>query len=190
VRHVYLPALRDAEQELASAGGDRVLMIFRGLLGDDKQVDAFVERIGTELKKVAAAPDVVRVREKIGELFLPKASRTVTGADGELTKGTPISKGEFAQQLTDAPADRTVPITVPAYQAFSGGSNHCKGASLTLMQLNADVADSMDCNSCGAMPRSGDGEVFVERSSVPGSEAPHGIGRALHECVCAYVAHT
>lgn len=49
VRHVYLPALRDAERELASAGGDRVRMILRGLLGDDEQVDAFVERIGTEL---------------------------------------------------------------------------------------------------------------------------------------------
>jgi putative ATP-dependent endonuclease of OLD family len=67
VRHVYLPALRDAERELASAGGDRVRMILRGLLGDDEQVDAFVERIGSELKKVAADPDVVRVSEKINE---------------------------------------------------------------------------------------------------------------------------
>ncbi|MEU3862675.1 AAA family ATPase [Streptomyces sp. NPDC028722] len=67
VRHVYLPALRDAERELASAGGDRVRMILRGLLGDDEQVDAFVERIGSELKKVAADPDVVKVSEKINE---------------------------------------------------------------------------------------------------------------------------
>ncbi|TVP36263.1 hypothetical protein A3L22_29795 [Streptomyces griseus subsp. griseus] len=67
VRHVYLPALRDAERELASAGGDRVRMILRGLLGDDEQVDAFVERIGTELKKVAADADVARVSEKINE---------------------------------------------------------------------------------------------------------------------------
>ncbi|MDO0917867.1 AAA family ATPase [Streptomyces sp. DT2A-34] len=67
VRHVYLPALRDAERELASAGGDRVRMILRGLLGDDTYVDAFVDRIGTELKKVAADPDVVKVSEKINE---------------------------------------------------------------------------------------------------------------------------
>ncbi|MFF7549670.1 ATP-dependent endonuclease [Streptomyces canus] len=67
VRHVYLPALRDAERELASAGGDRVRMILRGLLGDDDQVDAFVERIGTELKKVAADGDVVKVSKKINE---------------------------------------------------------------------------------------------------------------------------
>ncbi|MFF9476946.1 ATP-dependent endonuclease [Streptomyces roseolus] len=67
VRHVFLPALRDAERELASAGGDRVRMILRGLLGDNDQVDAFVERIGTELKKVAADPDVARVSEKINE---------------------------------------------------------------------------------------------------------------------------
>ncbi|MEV5479976.1 MULTISPECIES: ATP-dependent nuclease [Streptomyces] len=67
VRHVYLPALRDAERELASAGGDRVRTILRGLLGNDEQVDAFVERIGTELKKVAADPDVAEVGEKINE---------------------------------------------------------------------------------------------------------------------------
>ncbi|MFD3525137.1 hypothetical protein [Streptomyces sp. NPDC058653] len=57
MRHVYLPALRDAERELASAGGDRVRMILRGLLGDDEQVDAFVERIGTELKKPIAGQE-------------------------------------------------------------------------------------------------------------------------------------
>ncbi|MFF3277329.1 ATP-dependent endonuclease [Streptomyces chrestomyceticus] len=67
VRHVYLPALRDAERELASASGDRVRMILRGLLGDDEQVDAFVERIGSELKKITADADVVRVSEKINE---------------------------------------------------------------------------------------------------------------------------
>ncbi len=67
VRHVYLPALRDAERELASAGGDRVRMILRGLLGDDEQVDAFVERIGRDLKRVAADPDVAKVSEKINE---------------------------------------------------------------------------------------------------------------------------
>ncbi|MFF4424771.1 ATP-dependent endonuclease [Streptomyces sp. NPDC001549] len=67
VRHVYLPALRDAERELASAGGDRVRMILRGLLGDDAQIDAFVERIGTELKKVAADPGVTAVSGKINE---------------------------------------------------------------------------------------------------------------------------
>ncbi|MGY1528527.1 hypothetical protein ACW69C_33055 [Streptomyces sp. MN3] len=42
-------------------------MILRGLLGDDTHVDAFVDRIGTELKKVAADPDVVKVSEKINE---------------------------------------------------------------------------------------------------------------------------
>ncbi|MFE6127787.1 ATP-dependent endonuclease [Streptomyces sp. NPDC056437] len=65
VRHVYLPALRDAERELGSAGGDRVRMILRGLLGNGDQVDAFVERIGSELKKVAADEDVIKVSEKI-----------------------------------------------------------------------------------------------------------------------------
>ncbi len=65
VRHVYLPALRDAERELASAGGDRVRMILRGLLGDEKQVDEFVGRIGERLKSVAEDPDVDRLRKAV-----------------------------------------------------------------------------------------------------------------------------
>ncbi|MBM9506810.1 ATP-dependent nuclease [Actinacidiphila acididurans] len=65
VRHVYLPALRDAERELASAGGDRVRMILRGLLGDNQRVDAFVERIAGQMKGVAADSDVTAVRDKI-----------------------------------------------------------------------------------------------------------------------------
>lgn len=65
VRHVYLPALRDAERELASAGGDQVRMILRSLLGDDKRVEEFVERVGNRLKAVTADPDVTAVRDKI-----------------------------------------------------------------------------------------------------------------------------
>ncbi|MFE4491850.1 hypothetical protein ACFRKD_05235 [Streptomyces niveus] len=45
-------------------------IILRGLPGDDEQVDAFVELIGAELKKVAADPDVVRVREEINKPLL------------------------------------------------------------------------------------------------------------------------
>ncbi|MFD8385873.1 hypothetical protein ACFV2X_46435 [Streptomyces sp. NPDC059679] len=48
-----------------------------------------------------------------GELFVPKAGRTVTGTDGELAAGTPVSKGEFAQELADVPGDRAMPFTVP-----------------------------------------------------------------------------
>ncbi|MDJ1645189.1 hypothetical protein [Streptomyces pakalii] len=52
-----------------------------------------------------------------GELFVPKTSRTVTGTDGAILKGTEISKGRFAQELADVLADRVVPFTVPRYLA-------------------------------------------------------------------------
>ncbi|MET8898336.1 hypothetical protein [Streptomyces albogriseolus] len=52
-----------------------------------------------------------------GELFVPKTGRTVTGTDGEILKGTEISKGRFAQELADVLADRMVPFTVPDYLA-------------------------------------------------------------------------
>ncbi|MFE3830575.1 ATP-dependent endonuclease [Streptomyces sp. NPDC059092] len=84
VRHVYLPALRDAERELASAGGDRVRLILRGLLGDDEQVEAFVERIGEQLKKVAADAHVTAVSKKIN------------GPLGDLTAGTHPQESELA----------------------------------------------------------------------------------------------
>ncbi|WP_406340509.1 ATP-dependent nuclease [Streptomyces sp. NBC_01578] len=84
VRHVYLPALRDAERELASAGGDRVRLILRGLLGDDEQVEAFVERIGEQLKKVAADPHVTAVSRKINSPLK------------DLTAGTHSQESELA----------------------------------------------------------------------------------------------
>ncbi|MET8029654.1 ATP-dependent nuclease [Streptomyces avermitilis] len=67
VRHVYLPALRDAERELASAAGDRIRLILRGLLGEEKKVDAFVQRIGERLKEIADDKDVLAVSEKINK---------------------------------------------------------------------------------------------------------------------------
>lgn len=67
IRHVYLPALRDAERELASAAGDRIRLILRGLLGDDAKVDAFVQRIGGQLKEIADDEDVVAVSNMINK---------------------------------------------------------------------------------------------------------------------------
>lgn len=50
-------------------------------------------------------------------ILLAKTSRTVTGADGKILKGTEISKGRFAQELADVLADPVVEFTVPAYLA-------------------------------------------------------------------------
>ena len=52
-----------------------------------------------------------------GELFVTKTSRTLPGADGDLAKGTKISKGRFAQELADVLADPAVAFTVPTYLA-------------------------------------------------------------------------
>ncbi|MER7652671.1 MULTISPECIES: TOPRIM nucleotidyl transferase/hydrolase domain-containing protein [Streptomyces] len=52
-----------------------------------------------------------------GELFIPKTNRTVTGAGGQILKGTEISKGRFAQELADVLAEPAVKFTVPTYLA-------------------------------------------------------------------------
>ncbi|MFD4361482.1 AAA family ATPase [Streptomyces anulatus] len=89
VRHMYLLALRDAERELASAGADRVRLILRGLLSDKEQVEAFVERIGTELKKVSTDESIAAV------------SKQINGPLEELTAGTHPQHSELT------PADPT-----------------------------------------------------------------------------------
>ncbi|MFJ5829567.1 ATP-dependent nuclease [Streptomyces sp. NPDC093089] len=104
VRHVYLPALRDAERELASAGGDRVRLILRGLLGDKEQVEAFVERIGTELKKVATDESVAAV------------SRQINGPLEELTAGTHPQHSELT------PADPTFESIARSLRMLLGDS--------------------------------------------------------------------
>ncbi|WP_333738970.1 TOPRIM nucleotidyl transferase/hydrolase domain-containing protein [Streptomyces sp. IBSBF 2806] len=65
-------------------------------------------------KQVVAAADPAVA---FGELFVTKTSRTIIGTDGELAKGTKISKGRFAQELADVLADPTVEFTVPSYLA-------------------------------------------------------------------------
>lgn len=104
VRHVYLPALRDAERELASAGGDRVRLILRGLLGDKEQVEAFVERIGTELKKVATDESVAAV------------SKQINGPLEELTAGTHPQHSELT------PADPTFESIARSLRMLLGDS--------------------------------------------------------------------
>lgn len=44
IRHVHLPALRDAVRDLGVAGGTRIRVMLEALLGGQEQVDAFVKR--------------------------------------------------------------------------------------------------------------------------------------------------
>lgn len=46
IRHVHLPALRDAVRDLGVAGGARIRVMLEALLGGQDQVDAFVDRAG------------------------------------------------------------------------------------------------------------------------------------------------
>ncbi|GAB1512600.1 ATP-dependent nuclease [Actinophytocola sp. KF-1] len=50
IRHVHLPALRDAVRDLGGAGGVRIRVMMEALLGGQEAVDAFVERAGVHLK--------------------------------------------------------------------------------------------------------------------------------------------
>jgi putative ATP-dependent endonuclease of the OLD family len=53
IRHVHLPALRDAVRDLGVAGGARIRVMLEALLGDREQVDAFVKRAGGHLSALA-----------------------------------------------------------------------------------------------------------------------------------------
>lgn len=53
IRHVHLPALRDAVRDLGVAGGARIRVMLEALLGGQGQVDEFVERAGGHLTAIA-----------------------------------------------------------------------------------------------------------------------------------------
>lgn len=53
VRHVHLPALRDAVRDLGVGGGGRIRVILEALLGGKAEVDKFVERAGGHLTALA-----------------------------------------------------------------------------------------------------------------------------------------
>lgn len=69
IRHVYLPALRDAHQALGTGGAARIMSLFRHFLGTREEEVAFLETV----QRGGAAPPVLgrmndRIVEALGEL--------------------------------------------------------------------------------------------------------------------------
>lgn len=72
VRHVYLPALRDAHQELGSGGARRIMSLFRHFLTSQEEEDAFLG----EVQRDGGTPDV-----------LGRMNQDIAAALSELTGG-------------------------------------------------------------------------------------------------------
>lgn len=138
VRHVYLPALRDAERELASAGGDRVRMILRSLLGDDKGVEAFVHRVGEQMKAVAGDTGVTAVRDKIN---LPL---------GDLTAGAHPQASELAlAEPTFASIARSLRVLLgdagaAAFPLSASGLGYANALFIATVMAELDAAVEAD----------------------------------------------
>ncbi|BDT87298.1 ATP-dependent nuclease [Nocardia cyriacigeorgica] len=67
VRHVHLPALRDAVRDLGVAGGARIRVMLEALLGEEAQVDAFVERAGGIFRTLADDEAVKKIGKAVNQ---------------------------------------------------------------------------------------------------------------------------
>ncbi|MGK5556684.1 ATP-dependent nuclease [Actinomadura kijaniata] len=65
VRHVYMPALRDAVRELGEGGGTRLRVILEALLGSREAVQDFVDRVHTYMTQIAGDEELRNVRQRI-----------------------------------------------------------------------------------------------------------------------------
>jgi putative ATP-dependent endonuclease of OLD family len=65
IRHVHLPALRDAVRDLGVGGGARIRVMLEALLGGREQVEAFVERAGGILASLTEDPTVQDVGKAV-----------------------------------------------------------------------------------------------------------------------------
>jgi putative ATP-dependent endonuclease of OLD family len=93
IRHVYLPPLRDAQQELSSGSGQSLKLIITAALGgDDKQIEAFE----------AEYTDSMRVFE--GKEPISEAERRINRPLRQLTEGarTQAMRLKFAEPKLDS----------------------------------------------------------------------------------------
>ncbi|XVQ85352.1 AAA family ATPase [Microbispora siamensis] len=67
VRHVHMPALRDAVRELGEGGSTRLRIILEALLGSKDAVTEFVERIHGHLSQVTKDVALVNLRDQVVE---------------------------------------------------------------------------------------------------------------------------
>ncbi|MFE7451599.1 ATP-dependent nuclease [Streptomyces griseus] len=65
VRHVYLPPMRNAQQELASSSGNRLRLILAAELGSKQAIEAFEAEQEAHFRKLGEHPKVTDVRKRI-----------------------------------------------------------------------------------------------------------------------------
>jgi putative ATP-dependent endonuclease of OLD family len=67
IRHVYLPALRDAQRALSSGAHTRIATVLRHLAVNDNEIRDFEQTAAKALRDVEGHAIVTRTQEKIGE---------------------------------------------------------------------------------------------------------------------------
>jgi putative ATP-dependent endonuclease of OLD family len=65
IRHIHMPALRDAVRELGEGGGTRLRVILEALLGSKKAVTDFVDRIHEHMTEITEDPALLGLRDKV-----------------------------------------------------------------------------------------------------------------------------
>ncbi|MFF2235717.1 ATP-dependent nuclease [Streptomyces anulatus] len=65
VRHVYLPPMRNAQQELASSSGNRLRLILAAELGSKEAIEAFEAEQEEHFRELEEHPKVTDVRKRI-----------------------------------------------------------------------------------------------------------------------------
>ncbi|MCO1597669.1 AAA family ATPase [Micromonospora sp. RHAY321] len=88
IRHVHLPALRDAVRDLGVAGGTRIRVMLEALLGGQDKVDAFVDRAAGHFTALAQDEAVQAV------------GSAVSGSLGAITSGA--HRQQAGLTVTDA----------------------------------------------------------------------------------------
>ncbi|SCF28626.1 putative ATP-dependent endonuclease of the OLD family [Micromonospora purpureochromogenes] len=121
IRHVHLPALRDAVRDLGVAGGARIRVMLEALLGGKEQVDAFVERAGGHFTALAQDAAV----EAVGS--------AVSGPLGAITSGahrqqagltvTDASLASISRALRMLLGDAELPLTASIDNSGLGYAN-------------------------------------------------------------------
>jgi putative ATP-dependent endonuclease of OLD family len=66
IRHVYLPALRDAQRVLSSGSGSRIAFLLRQLTDDETVLDDFVARARTAMSEVETHQVITNADSQIG----------------------------------------------------------------------------------------------------------------------------
>jgi putative ATP-dependent endonuclease of OLD family len=121
IRHVHLPALRDAVRDLGVGGGARIRVMLEALLGGQEQVDAFVKRAGGHFTALAQDGAIQAV------------GTAVSGPLGAITSGahrqqagmtvTDTNLASISRALRMQLGDAELPLTAPIDNSGLGYAN-------------------------------------------------------------------